>query len=372
VAEGALPLFREELTIMRISPLDIRKQVFKKSMRGVDAEEVRIFLELVASEYEKVLQENAMLAERTRYQEERLTEYVNLEKSMRNSLVTADRIASESREVSERHAAQVVQEAQMRAERILEDARERLQDLIREIETLKGKKEVYAHRFWALVDSQVAMLQEHMQENGEIEALRRRVGQLVADSPATASDGSATSAGAPGRSPWPETRTPQVGPDDPDEELETRAPAREGYAVGPTGSEQARYAPSGYAPVSGYGPASGHGPVSGDARYAHPAGLEQRSDGRPEPETEEPAPAKTSAARGLLNLFRSRQASLPLGNDQEAPPKKGQLGRDNGDQEDQGGFYPIRERREAFYELRARDGKEPSDPARDPKPGNGR
>jgi len=164
---------------VRISPLDIRKQAFKKSLRGVDAEEVRIFLELVASEYEKVLQENAMMAEKIRHQDERLAEYRELEKSMRNSLVTADRIASESREASERDAARLVQDAQARAERILEDARERLHGLIGEIETLKGKKQVYARRFWTLVEGQIGMLQEHLQDVGEVEALRQRVGRLI-------------------------------------------------------------------------------------------------------------------------------------------------------------------------------------------------
>jgi cell division initiation protein len=196
---------------VRISPLDIRKQTFKTRMRGVDAEEVRIFLELVASEFESVLQENAMMAEKIRYQDERLAEYRELEKSMRNSLVTAERMASESREISEREAGRVVQEAHMRAERILEDARERLQALIREIEFLKGKKEVYARRFWTLIEAQVGVLQEHMQDMGEVDLLRQKVEQILSRDAGVAPEGAGPEAGEEIGEADPGTLPPEEG-----------------------------------------------------------------------------------------------------------------------------------------------------------------
>lgn len=166
---------------MRISPLDIRKQNFKGKMRGADPEEVRVFLDVVATEFEQVLQENAMMAERLRAQDARLTEFRALEEAMRNALVTADRIAVESRESSERESHRLVQDAHLRAERILEDARERLQSLIAEIEALRGKKEIFARRFWALLESQVGVLQEHLQDNSDVRLLRERIERLQAE-----------------------------------------------------------------------------------------------------------------------------------------------------------------------------------------------
>jgi cell division initiation protein len=156
---------------MKVSPLDIRKQSFKKVLRGVDPEEVRMFLELVASEYEKVVQDNAMMAEKLSYQEERLDEYRQLEKSLRNSLVTAERITTESREASDREAERILGDAQKRAERILEDSRERLQRLVQEVESLRNKKEVYVRRFRTMIESQLGVLQENEQQFDEIETL---------------------------------------------------------------------------------------------------------------------------------------------------------------------------------------------------------
>ena len=38
---------------MKLTPLDVRKQTFRKTMRGFDHEEVHVFLEMVADEYHK-------------------------------------------------------------------------------------------------------------------------------------------------------------------------------------------------------------------------------------------------------------------------------------------------------------------------------
>jgi cell division initiation protein len=48
---------------VKLTPLDIRRQEFKKVVRGVDPEEVSVFLDMVAGEYERVLRENKTLSE---------------------------------------------------------------------------------------------------------------------------------------------------------------------------------------------------------------------------------------------------------------------------------------------------------------------
>ena len=164
---------------MKISPLDIRKQNFKRALRGVDPEEVRMFLEVVASEYEKVLQDNAMMAEKLRYQDQRLDEYRDLERSMRNSLVTADRIANESREASEREAGRIIQDAHTRAERILEDSRERLQKLVQDVESLRSKKDIYVRRFRTMLEAQLSVLNEQGQQFDEIHGLENSAHSLL-------------------------------------------------------------------------------------------------------------------------------------------------------------------------------------------------
>ena len=46
---------------MSISPLDVRNQIFKKKLRGYDADEVKIFLDAVADRMEDMIKEKENL-----------------------------------------------------------------------------------------------------------------------------------------------------------------------------------------------------------------------------------------------------------------------------------------------------------------------
>ena len=46
---------------MRLTPIEIRRHRFQTRMRGFDREEVRTFLDIVLSDFEDVVRENAKL-----------------------------------------------------------------------------------------------------------------------------------------------------------------------------------------------------------------------------------------------------------------------------------------------------------------------
>ena len=97
---------------MNLTPLDIRKATFRKVIRGWDQEEVAAFLEVVAENYEQVLQENAKLNERVQGLEERIRQYQGMERLLQESMLSAERHAADSRDTirreSERHDSKVV------------------------------------------------------------------------------------------------------------------------------------------------------------------------------------------------------------------------------------------------------------------------
>ena len=43
---------------MNLTPLDIRKQSFQRTLRGFDPDEVQAFLEMAAEEFERLTREN--------------------------------------------------------------------------------------------------------------------------------------------------------------------------------------------------------------------------------------------------------------------------------------------------------------------------
>ena len=351
---------------MRVSPLDIRKQVFKKVMRGADPEEVRMFLDVVASEYEKVIQDNAMMAERIRTLDARVAEFRSLEENMRNSLVMADRIATESRESSDREARRVIQDAHSRSERILEDARERLQVLVREIEMLRGKKEVFARRFWTMIEGQIGVLQEHMADTVEVESLRQRVTQMVADA-RSAVEGAAEEFIV---RPTPSVRA-TIRPEDAATAayrgaFERPASSRlepdgvselDRVSAFPGGAPEASEAPMlrAAAPRVGTASWSESAPRTDDSGSRTGDSGSRTSD--PVPRTADPGPraadpaARRPVPRGLGRLLRGRQSSLPM-NESVSSAGAGQPGSVSADED-----IPEPERAEGFFEISASDAR---------------
>lgn len=125
---------------MNISPLDLRQQRFRKALRGFDRVEVTSLLTAVADDYEQALRETDKLRQDLGRVEALLNEHREHEKSLRNTLMTAQRLADEIKEHAEQEAKRVVREAESRAELLLQKATLRLEDVQREIDGLKLKR----------------------------------------------------------------------------------------------------------------------------------------------------------------------------------------------------------------------------------------
>ena len=157
---------------MRITPLDVRKQEFRRSVRGFDCDEVRAFLNTTADEYEAVLVDNKQLRERIITQEEKIAEYRNMEKALRDTLMTAERVMQETRNNATREGELIVRDAGVTAQRVLDEARTRTEEMRREILSLYNEKESYLARFRGLAEAQISFIDSH---NRDFEDLDRQL-----------------------------------------------------------------------------------------------------------------------------------------------------------------------------------------------------
>jgi cell division initiation protein len=164
---------------MRITPLDIRKQEFRKTMRGLDADEVYAFLTTVAEEYEAVLSNNKNLRERMVDLEGRLQEYKKIETNLRNTLLTAERVTNETKENARREASLIVREAEVEAEKAAEAIRAHTQELRREVLELKRQKDNYLTRFKTLLESHHRVLDGFQEDFANIDKEIEEIGQQV-------------------------------------------------------------------------------------------------------------------------------------------------------------------------------------------------
>ena len=101
---------------MRISPLDMRQQRFKTAMRGYDRTEVVAFLTEAADDYEHAMREIDRLRSDLMRMEALLAEHRERENNLRDTLLTAQRLADELKETAQTEAKLIVREAQGRAD----------------------------------------------------------------------------------------------------------------------------------------------------------------------------------------------------------------------------------------------------------------
>ncbi len=143
---------------MKLTPLDIRKQEFKKTLRGFDPIEVQTFLEMVGEEYEQILEKNKQLNNRLIELETKLQDYQENEKNLRETLYNVQEVKKQSEESSRKQADLVIKEAELKALEIIEMARKQARQMRDEVSMLKTQKESFINRLRQILISQIELL----------------------------------------------------------------------------------------------------------------------------------------------------------------------------------------------------------------------
>ena len=125
---------------MNVSPLDLRQQRFRSAFRGFDKVEVASFLAAVADDYEQALRETDRLRQDLTLMEASLNEHRELEKNLRATMMTAQKLADDIKMQADQEAKRIVREAEGRSDLLLEKTQSRLEDIQRGIDGLKLKR----------------------------------------------------------------------------------------------------------------------------------------------------------------------------------------------------------------------------------------
>ncbi|MFC1612144.1 DivIVA domain-containing protein [Myxococcota bacterium] len=125
---------------MRLTPIDVQQQQFRKSFRGVDRREVQSFLDLVAQQMSELTRENNDLRSEVRRLERHLEEHRDREETLREAMLTAQRAIDEIREQAKKEAQIVVSDSELRAEKILHNAHCRVTKIVDDINDLRRQR----------------------------------------------------------------------------------------------------------------------------------------------------------------------------------------------------------------------------------------
>lgn len=126
---------------MKFTPLTIKKQQFKRSFRGYNVEEVRVYLEMIANEYENLLQENKELKEKLSILETEVSTYKQMEKNLHLAIGQAQETATKTVENAKKQAELLIKEAELKAKESIDKAKVEVAKLENEIQFLKIERD---------------------------------------------------------------------------------------------------------------------------------------------------------------------------------------------------------------------------------------
>ena len=144
---------------MHISPLDIRKQRFRKTVMGYDADQVNSFLEMVAGEFEALIRKTDEFSTQLKYTQSKLEGYEKIEKNLSDTLLTAQRSTDEARLNAQKEAELIIKDAQIRADRYEDGARNRVHELESELLSLRAQRDSFLSRFRSMLRDQLSLLE---------------------------------------------------------------------------------------------------------------------------------------------------------------------------------------------------------------------
>ena len=148
-----------------ITPLDIENKKFaKQMMNGYNVEEVDDFLDELTLDYGKLYKENAELKAQREELDSNVGKYKNIENTIQNTLIMAQKTADEVQEVAKKQAEQIIKDAEFQAKNSVEELNTQILLKQKELEDLKKQFDIYKAKMESLLISQLELLKDHKED----------------------------------------------------------------------------------------------------------------------------------------------------------------------------------------------------------------
>jgi len=152
--------------------MDVEKQEFKRSMRGFEPDDVRLYLKSVAEEIGRLNLENGNFREEIGRLARENEAHKSREQTLQQTLVSAQRMTEEMTEKSRASADLLLREARMRSEQVLQETQDQLARLEAEISRCKLERDLFENRLRGTVEEHLTLLDRRVGERDEPDRLR--------------------------------------------------------------------------------------------------------------------------------------------------------------------------------------------------------
>lgn len=148
-----------------ITPLDIEnKKFYKQMVNGYNVEEVDEFLDELMIDYEKLYKENIELKKNAEELHNDVGQYKDIESTLQNTLVIAQKTADEVKKTAEKQAEQIIKDAELTAKEKTAGIENEIILKEKELAEVKKKFEVYKAKMESLLISQLELIKDITEE----------------------------------------------------------------------------------------------------------------------------------------------------------------------------------------------------------------
>lgn len=148
-----------------ITPLDIEnKKFYKQMVNGYNVEEVDEFLDELMIDYEKLYKENIELKKNAEELHNDVGQYKDIESTLQNTLVIAQKTADEVKKTAEKQAEQIIKDAEFVAKEKTAGIDNEIMMKEKELVEIKKKFEVYKAKMESLLISQLELIKDITEE----------------------------------------------------------------------------------------------------------------------------------------------------------------------------------------------------------------
>lgn len=164
-----------------ITPLDIQNKEFKKSLIGYKTKDVDSYLDYINRDYEELYRENIELKDKIGMLMDQISQYNNLEETLKNTLVIAQTTADEVTNSSRKKAELIIEKAGIDAKNRINDAKDQVENIKIEYEYLKKEMFVFKSRYEAFMQGQLMTVKDfynNFEENDKLKQSTEEVEEV--------------------------------------------------------------------------------------------------------------------------------------------------------------------------------------------------
>lgn len=161
--------------MLHLSKIDIDNKTFSKRLRGYDVREVAAFLQEVSEALGDMADERQKLADKVERMEGLLDEHRQREQTLRDTLMTTQKMIDQLKANARKEADLIIQEAQVKAEDMLNQAHLRMAHIHDDIVELKRQRTQFEVKLKSLLDAHQKILEMESREQEELDTVESKL-----------------------------------------------------------------------------------------------------------------------------------------------------------------------------------------------------